>query len=39
LATRSPEPPRIAAQRERHEAAIPDEIVQLLAKLSKEATA
>jgi hypothetical protein len=37
LATETPAPPRPA--RERHEAVIPDEIVQLLSRLSKEAAA
>jgi hypothetical protein len=38
LATETP-PPQTSPARERHEAVIPDEIVQLLSKLSKEAAA
>jgi hypothetical protein len=38
LATETP-PPRSSPARERHEAVIPDEIVQLLSRLSKEAAA
>jgi hypothetical protein len=38
LATETPTP-QTSPSRERHEAVIPDEIVQLLSKLSKEATA
>jgi hypothetical protein len=38
LATQTPTPPTGPA-RERHEAVIPDEIVQLLSRLSKEAAA
>ncbi len=38
LVTETP-PPQTSAARERHEAVIPDEIVQLLSRLSKEAAA